>query len=209
MHTYIQYILIQRQAWCLFMVFHVGSLNYAWSEAHFYCVFFPLFCPCRKRQHSFHAGSLWLSGLFTKLQVPGQPQVQRVFGQHQHRAQPCALSQLGAPDQQQQKRFNPQPVCLVMLRCPCPKTRPKPCSHNPPRPSTAPWEVMTPCLDFCTRESEVIMKLTLVYFPSPRLIRSSLTFSHSHFVLWIPSSTIMQHLSKLLSNLFQSIHLFP
>lgn len=115
-----------------------GQLELCMIRGSLLLCFFSLFCPCRKRQHSFHAGSLWLSGLFTKLQVPGQPQVQRVFGQHQHRAQPCALSQLGAPDQQQQKRFNPQPVCLVMLRCPCPKTRPKPCSHNPPRPSTAP-----------------------------------------------------------------------
>lgn len=212
------HILTQRQAWCPFMVFHVGSLNYVLSEAQFYCAF-SLFCPCRKRQHSLYAGSVWLSGLFTKLQVPGQPQVQWVFGQHQHWTQPCALSQLGAPDQQQQ-RFNPQPVCLVMLRWPCSKTRPKPCSHDPPRPSTAPWEynrkVMTPSLEFCTHEREVIMKLkgsiSFGSFPSPRLIRSTL-LSHSPtttlYYLWIPSSTIMQFLCKLLSDLFQSIHLFP
>lgn len=92
----------------------MGSLSYARSEAQFYCAA-SLLCPRRKRQHSFHAGPVWLSGLFTKLQVPGQPQIQRVFGQHQCRTEPCALSQLGAPEQLLQ-RINPLPVCLVMLR---------------------------------------------------------------------------------------------
>jgi len=48
---------------------------------------------------------VWLSGISTKLQVPGQPQVQWVFGQHQHWTQPCTHSQLGAPEPQQ--RVNP------------------------------------------------------------------------------------------------------
>lgn len=80
-----------------------------------FIVLFSLLCPYRKRQHSLHAGPVWLSGLFTELQVTGQPQIQRVFGQHQCRAEPCALSQLGAPELLLQ-RINLQPVCLVMLR---------------------------------------------------------------------------------------------
>ena len=112
-------ILIQRQAWCLFMVFNVGSLNYAFSSA-------DLFCPCRKRQHSVHAGSVRLSVVLTELQVSGEPQVQRVLGQHQHWPQPRALAQLGAPHQPRVRlKPPPQPVCLVMLRWP------RPCCHRP------------------------------------------------------------------------------
>ena len=33
------YMLTQRHAWCLFMVFHVGSLSYAWLEAQLYSAF--------------------------------------------------------------------------------------------------------------------------------------------------------------------------
>lgn len=62
--------------------------------------------PGRKRQHSVPAGPVWLSGLSAELQVSGQPQVQRVFGEHQRRAQSRALPQLGAAAQQQQ-RFKP------------------------------------------------------------------------------------------------------
>lgn len=62
---------------------------------------------------------------------------------------------------------------------------PKPCSHNPPRPSTAPWEdnrkVVTPPVDFCTHETEVIVNLEGSIHSST--LDSSLTFCHNHFVL--------------------------
>lgn len=194
------------------MLFHVGSLNYAWSET----LLFPFlcFCPCRKRQHSFHAGPVWLSGLFTELQVSGQPQVQRVFGQHQHWTQPCALSQLGAPDQQQQ-RFNPQPVCLVMLRWPCPKN-PTKTPLPPPTKSVNSSVIMqqeshdTISGFLYTWESESRKDPSLGSFPSPRLIRSTL-LSHSPtatlYYLWISSAATV--LRQLPSDLLQCIHLFP
>lgn len=78
------------------------------------------FCPSRKGQHSVDAGPMRLSGLLTQLQVLSEPQVQRVLGQHQHRAQPCNVPQLG--DLTPPPPPPPQPVCLMMLHPPKPST---------------------------------------------------------------------------------------
>lgn len=75
---------------------------------------FLRFRPSRKGHHSVHAGPVRLSGLVAQLQVLGQPQVQRVLGQHQRRTQPRAVSQLGAPP----SRDPTDPPPLVMLRPP-------------------------------------------------------------------------------------------
>lgn len=149
-----------------------------------------MFCCGRKRQHPLHAGAVWLSGILTELQVVSKPQVQRVFGQHQHWTQPCALSQLGAPVQQQ-PRFNPQPACLpaclVMLRRPCLNTRPKPFYH---------YEITTGrswhhvgffgTWLWSHHEAERIHPFWLFPLNSPYL---SLTL-HYNF-LWIPSSKVL------------------
>lgn len=52
-------------------------------------------CCFRKGQHAINVGPLRLFGVAAEFQVADQPQVQRVSGQHQHRAQPRALAQLG------------------------------------------------------------------------------------------------------------------
>ncbi|XP_014812025.1 PREDICTED: RUN domain-containing protein 3A isoform X2 [Calidris pugnax] len=51
----------------------------------------------REGPHALHAGALRLPGLLAQLQVPGQPQVQRVPGERQHGSQPDPQPQLRPP----------------------------------------------------------------------------------------------------------------
>lgn len=163
-----------------------------------------LFCPCRKRQHSVHAGSVWLSGFSTELQVAGQPQVQRVSGQHQHWTQPCAHSQLGAPDQQ---RFNPQPVCLpgdaaLTIN---PDQNPVPTTHRESWHHL--WIFVLKRVKLSRSWKDPfgldLLVLSLLLALSARLFSPTTTF-----YLWI----IQNHAIPLQTPVrpfFQSIHLFP
>lgn len=54
-----------------------------------------LFYSSRKGLHALHDGFVWLFGFPSQLQIAGQPQVQWVPGQYQHREQSCPVSQLG------------------------------------------------------------------------------------------------------------------
>lgn len=83
-------------AWCTGNLSRSPSTNLSIIGVHA-CMFqlHLLFYPSRKGLHSLHDGFMWLLGFPPQLQIAGEPQVQWVPGQYQHREQSCPVSQLG------------------------------------------------------------------------------------------------------------------
>ncbi|CAG12648.1 unnamed protein product [Tetraodon nigroviridis] len=66
----------------------------------------------RKGLHALHDGFVWLLGVPPQLQITGEPEVQRVPGQHQHREQSCPVSQLGGAKETSTTKDNTENDCL-------------------------------------------------------------------------------------------------
>lgn len=82
--------------WCTGNLSLLPSTNLSINGRHT-CTFQLnlLFYSSRKGLHALHDGFVWLFGFSPQLQIAGEPQVQWVPGQYQHREQSCPVSQLG------------------------------------------------------------------------------------------------------------------